>query len=226
MIDPLVNSGYRVIIPDLIGFGRSDKPIDQNWHSYYRHKNIIQSFIKTLDLNNILLICHDWGGIIGLSIVPEMPKRFNKVLLTNTMIYTGESLDINWNQWIERSNKEEINLTNLIQSRSSITANEDLSAYEAPYPNWRYRAALKAFPNFIVQEDFTNNQKTLEFWTNHWEGQTFMAIGMRDYMMADHMMNLSRIIKHCKEPMIIEEAGHYVTEWGERIIKKALTAFG
>ena len=229
MIQPLVEHGYRVIVPDMIGFGRSDKPVYQSWHSYQQHRSIMMSFIQKLNLQNIMLVCHDWGGIIGLTIPPDMPDRFNKLVITNTMLYTGDRMCNDWYNWLQRSNKEDIDIPKFIQQRSIVSINEDLSAYAAPFPTSMYRAATRAFPNFIPDVDhvpgFDVGTRAIDFYKNTWNGQCFVAIGSKDHVMASTTLALAHTIKNCMNPMIIEEAGHFINEWGDQIIKKALLSF-
>ncbi len=97
--------GLRVVAPDLIGFGRSDKPVDPAWHSFERHRNMLLSFIERLDLRNIMLVCQDWGGILGLTLPMAMPERFTRLLVMNTALGTGEVTE-GFRQWRAYSNAQ------------------------------------------------------------------------------------------------------------------------
>jgi len=90
MIPVLVAAGHRVIAPDLVGFGRSDKPASRNDYTYLRHVNWMRSVIETLDLQDITLVCQDWGGLIGLRLATENSGRFSRVVAANTMLPTGD----------------------------------------------------------------------------------------------------------------------------------------
>ena len=90
MVPIVSESGYRVIVPDLVGFGKSDKPINQEDYTYEKHVGWISSFIESLDLTNINLFCQDWGGLIGLRIVSEQGYRFNRIIASNTSLPTGD----------------------------------------------------------------------------------------------------------------------------------------
>ena len=86
MVAPFVDAGYRVIAPDLPGFGKSDKPAKRTDYSYARHLAWLQDWLRALDLENIILICQDWGGLLGLRLVADEPERFARVVTTNTML--------------------------------------------------------------------------------------------------------------------------------------------
>ena len=89
MLPVFAQAGLRVVAPDLIGFGRSDKPVDPAWHSFERHRDMLLRLIERLDLKNILLVCQDWGGILGLTLPLAMPERFTRLLVMNTGLGTG-----------------------------------------------------------------------------------------------------------------------------------------
>ena len=85
MIAPITDKGYRVIVPDLIGFGRSDKPTKRSDYTYQRHLDWLRNILSQLSLENITLVCQDWGGLLGLRLVAEHPDKFARVLAANTM---------------------------------------------------------------------------------------------------------------------------------------------
>lgn len=90
MIPKLVDAGYRCIAPDHLGFGRSDKPLDPNWYTIARHTEVLTSLITTLDLQDITLVCQDWGGPTGLAQAATMPERFSRLVIMNTWLHHPE----------------------------------------------------------------------------------------------------------------------------------------
>ena len=90
MIPPLVAAGYRCIAPDHMGFGRSDKPTDIHWYTIARHTEILTTLITALDLNDITLVCQDWGGPTGLAQAATMPERFSRLVIMNTWLHHPE----------------------------------------------------------------------------------------------------------------------------------------
>jgi len=106
IIPPLVAAGYRCIAPDHMGFGRSDKPVDIHWYTIARHTEILTTLITSLDLNDITLLCQDWGGPIGLAQAATMPERFSRLVIMNTWLHHPEyeysEAIRNWNKnWHE-----------------------------------------------------------------------------------------------------------------------------
>lgn len=89
MIPPFIAHGARVIAPDLIGFGRSDKPIDEAVYNFQFHRDYLLAFIESLDLRNITLVCQDWGGLLGLTLPMASPERFKRLLIMNTALMMG-----------------------------------------------------------------------------------------------------------------------------------------
>ncbi|OCC25720.1 haloalkane dehalogenase [Croceicoccus estronivorus] len=152
MIGPVVAAGYRVIAPDMIGFGKSDKPAERSAYGYDRFVAWMRTFVEALDLSDITLMCQDWGGPINLRVLSEMPERFSAVLAANTLLqncdppplgvpdWPGEAIAA----WIEscRTN-DDLPLDELI-ARTCVTrpAEDVLAAYAAPYPDGRYKAGL------------------------------------------------------------------------------------
>lgn len=102
MIPALVEAGYRCIAPDHLGFGKSDKPLDLHWYTIARHTEVLSSLVVNLDLNNITLVCQDWGGPTGLAQAAMMPERFSRLCIMNTWLhhegYEYSEGIRNWNQ--------------------------------------------------------------------------------------------------------------------------------
>jgi pimeloyl-ACP methyl ester carboxylesterase len=86
MISVFAGAGHRVVAVDFFGFGRSDKPSDESVYTFLFHREMLQRFIERLDLKAITLVCHDWGGILGLTLPMDMPDRFSRILIMNTML--------------------------------------------------------------------------------------------------------------------------------------------
>ncbi len=99
MIPIFLDSGARVIAPDWLGFGRSDKPVADDVYTFHFHRNMMMELIKRLDLQQVTLACQDWGGLLGLTIPPDMPDRFERLIVMNTTIATGESPSPGFDAW-------------------------------------------------------------------------------------------------------------------------------
>ncbi len=230
MLPVFTRAGVRVVAPDLIGFGRSDKPADAAWHSFDRHRELLLRFVERLDLRHVMLVCQDWGGILGLTLPMAMPQRFSRLLVMNTGLGTGHVTE-GFRQWRAYSNTQaDLPVGRLIQrGKPQLTALE-VAAYDAPFPTPEFKAALHAFPNLVPDgEDAPGaaiSREAMSYWSNTWGGKSFMAIGMQDPVLgADPMRSLQRVIRGCPAALEVADAGHFVPEWGAPIACSALAHF-
>jgi haloalkane dehalogenase len=152
MIPVLVEAGLRVVVPDLIGFGRSDKPARIADHSYARHVAWTWALVEALALDRMTWLGQDWGGLIGLRLVAEMPDLFARVMIGNTALPTGDhSLGEAFEQWRAYSQSTpEFNIGGIV-SRGTARgmAGEAIAAYDAPFPDESYKAGARAFPMLV-----------------------------------------------------------------------------
>ena len=230
MIPVFTAAGLRVVAPDLIGFGRSDKPVDPAWHSFERHRDLLLRFVERLDLRNILLVCQDWGGLLGLTLPAAMPERFTRLLVLNTGLGTGQVTE-GFRQWRSYSNGQaDLPVGKLIQRGKPDMSAAEAAAYDAPFPDARHKAALRAFPNLVPEgadaPGAALSRAAAEFWRTRWNGESFMAIGMQDPVLGEAPMRALRaMIRGCPAPMEVAEGGHFVPEWGAPIAAAALAHF-
>ena len=230
MLPVFTGAGLRGVAPDLIGFGRSDKPVDQAWHTFDRHRDMLLQFIERLDLRNILLVCQDWGGLLGLTLPMAMPERFTRLLVMNTGLGVGQLTD-GFRQWRSFSNGQaDMPVGRVIQRGKPDMSAGEVAAYDAPFPDARHKAALRAFPNMVPDgadaPGAALSREATAFWRTRWTGESFMAIGMRDPVLGEAPMRaLQATIRGCPAPMEVAEAGHFVQEWGAPIAAAALVHF-
>ena len=157
MVPELLSAGYRVVAPDLIGFGRSDKPADVADYTYARHVEWLRSVLfDRLDLQQVTLCCQDWGGLLGLRLLAEHPDRFRAVLAANTGLPDGRRRlpDAWWRfrDFVVRS--EELPVGFIVASGCADgLAPEVQAAYDAPFPDESYKAGARAFPDLIPQDE-------------------------------------------------------------------------
>ena len=152
MIGPLAASGCRVIAPDLVGFGRSDKPAERSAYTYDRHVGWVSSLLDALELQDITLFGQDWGGLIGLRIVGEQPGRFAAVVASNTGLPTGEqSLGEAFEAWRRFSQEApSFDVGQIVNAGTARTLDGDeIAAYDAPFPDDRYKAGARQFPALV-----------------------------------------------------------------------------
>ena len=232
MIPIFTAAGHRSIAPDFLGFGRSDKPRSEETYTFNFHRNLIIGIIKKLDLQNIILVCQDWGGIIGLTIPMEMSDLFNGLIVMNTTFGTGDlPLGKGFLDWRKFNNENpDMKIGNLFKRSCPNLSVAECKAYDAPFPDIAYKSGVRKFPNLVPgqlnAEGAHLSRKAKEWFSNAWNGKTFMAVGMKDPVLGPKIMaNLRRHIKGCPEPLEIQNAGHFVQEEGQIIAQKALECF-
>ena len=152
MIPPLRDAGFRVIAPDLIGFGKSDKPTRKSDYSYANHVAWMTAFVGALELTDITLFCQDWGSLIGLRVAAENEHRFARIALGNGGMPTGDQEMPNafkaWQKFARFSPWFPIG--KLIQRATTSELPDDvIAAYDAPFPSARYKAGARAFPMLV-----------------------------------------------------------------------------
>ena len=149
---PVLEAGHRVVLPDLPGFGRSDKPIDQDWYSYDRHVDAAKRLVEDLDLRGATFVCHDWGGPIGLRVAVELAERVDRLVVMDTGVFTGEQpMSENWHAFREFVDRVEELPVSLLVRRACATdpGDEVAAAYDAPFPNEASKAGARAFPAIL-----------------------------------------------------------------------------
>jgi haloalkane dehalogenase len=155
MVAPVVAAGVRVVAPDLIGFGKSDKPAAQSDYSYARHVAWMRSWVEQLDLQNVTLACQDWGSLVGLRLVAEMPDRFAGVALSNGGLPEGGDAPRAFAIWRAFSKWSPVFPIGKIVSAGTKRglSPEEIAAYDAPFPNSSFKAGARIFPSFVPFEN-------------------------------------------------------------------------
>lgn len=152
MIPPLVAAGFRCVAPDLIGFGRSDKPTERSAYSYNGHVAWMKSFLSAIDLPTATLFCQDWGGLIGLRVAAELPDRFNAIAIGNTGLPVGESLGPGFDAWLHASQTMEFMDSGRMLQRATQArelSQAEIDAYNAPFPDEAHMAGAREFPALV-----------------------------------------------------------------------------
>jgi pimeloyl-ACP methyl ester carboxylesterase len=233
MIPPFVAAGARVVAPDWFGFGRSDKPADDAVYTFKFHRLAALRFVERLDLRGVTLVCQDWGGLLGLTLPMDMPDRFARLLVMNTTLAVGQPISAGFAAWKTfAAAYHDIPVAGLIALSSPGALNPyDAAAYDAPFPDASYEAGVRRFPQLVPveagMEGVAEGVRARKFLANDWQGESFMAIGLRDPVLGKPVMEeLRRTIRGCPPPLEIPEAGHFVQEWGEPVARAALAAWG
>ena len=231
MIPVFTAVGHRVIAPDFIGFGRSDKYIEEAAYTFDMHRQTLLDLIARLDLKNIRLVCQDWGGLIGLTLPMAMPQRFAGLLVMNTALATGDvPLGEGFLAWRAYAKSQpDMNIAALMQRSTPILTDAEAAAYAAPFPEATYKAGVRRFPDMVPDHPDAAgaalSRQARQWWNNEWTGKSLMAIGMQDPVLGPPAMHyLHKHIRGCPPPLELAEAGHFVQEWGESVARAALTA--
>ena len=232
MIPVFVEAGHRVIAPDLIGFGRSDKPTEESVYTFDFHREMLLSLIDRLDLQNIRLVCQDWGGLLGLTLPMSRPDRFSALLVMNTMLGTGETPlsegFLAWRAFVR--NRPDFDIASLMQRSSPELSAEEAAAFAAPFPDNNYKAGVRRFPELVPDgpdaPGAALSRKASAWWQNEWQGKSLMFIGMKDPVLGPSVMRLLHgNIRNCPPPIELPEAGHFVQEWGKAVAERAVVEF-
>jgi len=232
MLPVFVQAGHRVVVPDLFGFGRSDKPQDDALYTFDFHRDALLALVRALDLRDICLVCQDWGGLLGLTLPLDLPGRFTRLLIMNTALGTGdEALSagfLAWREWAARN--PDMSAGKLLARACPHLSAAEAAAYDAPFPDARYKAGVRRFPQLVPDRPDAPgaelSRRARDWWSNDWQGAGCMAIGMQDPVLGPPVMRaLHRHIRGCSAPMELAEAGHFVPEWGGRIAANALAQF-
>ncbi|MBB5518482.1 haloalkane dehalogenase [Amphiplicatus metriothermophilus] len=240
MIPVFVEAGGRAVAVDMFGFGRSDKPADDETYTYHFHRNALLAFVERLDLKDVCLVVQDWGGVLGLTLPMEAPARYTRLIVMNTGLPAGEEAPEGFAMWraFNRS-QPDLDVAGLMKRATPILSDEEAAAYAAPFPDQSYKGGVRRFPELVMlkekgaadltplsKEGVETSLRARKFWLEEWAGESFMAIGMQDPVLGPPAMHaLRKFIRGCPEPMEVAEGGHFVQEWGAPIAREALKRF-
>lgn len=247
MIPPLVAAGHRVIAPDLIGFGKSDKPAERSAHSYAFHVAAFTDLLEQLELEGITLFCQDWGSLVGLRLVAENPQRFARVVLGNGGLPAGNGDDgiLIGTQWTELDPEAKLNMQGgflgwlkysqtvpefdsgvIVQSGTARRLSDaELNAYRAPFPDEQYNAGPRVMPTLVLSQQATNRRawQALEqfdkpFLTLFSDGDPITSGGAETFQ--------ERIPGAKGQPhATIENAGHFLQEDASAELARRINEF-
>jgi haloalkane dehalogenase len=220
MIPVLVKDGHRVVAPDLVGFGRSDKPDRREDYTYERHVGWMRDAIAQLDLRSITLFCQDWGGLIGLRLVAEDTGRFARVVASNTGLPTGDQhVPDAFRAWQAFSqNVPELPVGRILQSGCTRgLPPEAVAAYEAPFPEERYKAGARQFPMLVpTRPDDPASEANRRAWEalGRFDRPFLTAFGDSDAITRGADAVFQKLVPGAAgQPHVtVERAGHFIQE--------------
>lgn len=233
MIPLLAVAGYRAIAPDLVGFGRSDKPARREDYTYQRHVDWMQRLIETLNLRHITLVCQDWGGLIGLRLAAESEGRFARIVAANTFLPTGDIPPGKaFLRWQRASQEMPVFQAGTIVQRgcASELSPEVVSAYDAPFPDERYLAGARQFPLLVpTSPDDPASEANRHAWEvlRRWEKPFLTAFSDSDPITRGADLFLQAAIPGASgQPhTTIQQAGHFLQEDKGAVLAQVLLNF-
>jgi len=219
MIPRMTAQGHRVIAPDLVGFGRSDKPTKRSDYTYQRHVDWMHSLLDQLDLRGITLICQDWGGLIGLRLWAEQPDRFARIVVANTALPTGDApMSKAFEAWRAYSQDTPVFNAGRIVFGGTVSklSEAEIAAYNAPFPDDSYLAGARHFPMLVpTRPDDPASQANRAAWARMRELTTpvLTAFGVEDKVMAGVERSFHGLPGAQGQPhVILPDAGHFLQE--------------
>jgi len=220
MIPVLTAAGHRAVAPDLVGFGRSDKPARREDYTYQRHVDWMRATVEALDLRDITLVCQDWGGLIGLRLVAEMPGRFRRVVAANTFLPTGDQdPGPAFHAWRRYSQETPRFHPGGIVKGGCVTELSDavIAAYDAPFPDDRHMAGARQFPMLVpITPDDPAAEPNRAAWAElrRWSRPFLCAFSDQDPITRGGDRVFRRLIPGAEgQPhTVIEGAGHFLQE--------------
>jgi haloalkane dehalogenase len=220
MIPILVEAGYRTVVPDLVGFGRSDKPTEQTDHTYRKHVYWTSKLVEKLKLDNCTLFCQNWGSLIGLRVAIENQKRFRRIVLSNGGLPTGEQrMGEAFLRWREFSkNSPVFDVGRIIQGATTTKLKRDvIKGYNAPFPDDSYKAGARIMPSLVPistddPENGPNKQAIEKF--RQWEKPFLTAFSDKDPITRGGDKFWQKNVPGAKgqNHTIVKDGGHFVQE--------------
>ena len=220
MVPPLCEAGLRVIAPDLIGFGKSDKPIRKSDYSFAIHVDWMRQFVESLDLNGITLFCQDWGSLIGLRVAAENEHRFARIALGNGGLPTGDQdMPKAFKIWKSFALYSPWFPIGRIIQKATITdlPSDVVAAYDAPFPSSAYKAAARAFPALVpVTPNDPATEANRAAWEvfENWQKPFLTTFSNRDPITRGGQVRWQENVPGAKDQdhVKIKNAGHFLQE--------------
>lgn len=234
---PLLTAGLRCVVPDLPGFGRSDKPVEEDWYSYQRHTEAVVSLLEDLELSDVTLVAQDWGGPIGLraATIESVRHRISRLVLMDTGVFTGgQRMSEEWVRFLRFVDRNhDLPIGPLITGGVVSTLSEAvIAAYEAPFPTPESKAGARAFPKLVPLEPAApgahEGREVLEALRDERRPVLVLWADSDPVLPLEPVgRSLADLFPGSKEVEVISGAGHFLQEdRGEQIGERIATWLG
>jgi haloalkane dehalogenase len=232
MLDRLVTAGHRVVCPDLVGFGRSDKPTDPGWYTYDRHVETVTRHLEQVDLADVTVVVQDWGGPIGLRWAVEHADQVGRLVVLNTGLFSGRVSKgfMAWRDFAERT--PDLPVGNIIQSATTTDLPPEIvAAYDAPFPTPESKAGAQRFPLLVPlgpEDAGAAEMRAVQDALSRWDKPALVAFSDSDpvFPFPQAGEQFVALLPGVDEQVRIEGAAHFLQEdRGPQIAEAILTAF-
>jgi haloalkane dehalogenase len=233
MLDRLVAAGHRVVCPDMVGFGRSDKPTDQQWYTYERHVEHVTRHLDQVELDDVTVVVQDWGGPIGLRWAVEHADQVGRLVVLNTGLFTGRVSKgfMAWREFAERT--PDLPIARIMQGATTTELGpEILAGYEAPFPTPESKAGAQRFPLIVPltpEDPGAKEMLAVQQALSGWQKTALVAFSDKDpvfpYPQAGEVF--TQLLPTAGQQVRIEGAAHFLQEdRGPEIAEAMLARFG
>jgi len=233
MIPVFVEAGYRAVAPDLIGFGKSDKPTLKEDYTYAKHLEWIEPIFKDIGLSNVTLFIQDWGGLIGLRMLEKYDHMIKRVVVANTFLPVGKRKPtqafLDWQAFSQKSPKFDIG--RIIDGATVTKLSEEVQrGYDAPFPDDSYKAGARIFPSLVPTSvgdpEASNNEKAWKFLSQYQKPFVTM-FGDSDPVLGNAYHIFHKMVPSCKDMPneVIPQAGHFLQEDQGKLIAEKVVSF-
>jgi len=219
IIPPLLAAGGRAVAPDLIGFGRSDKPADVGWYSYDRHVESVVRLVEELDLTGLTLVVHDWGGPIGLRVAVEHEARVERLVILDTGVGAGSAPSETWLRFraVVRELGGGLDIGRLVAAGTAQGLTDEVrAAYDAPFPTPESKAGALAFPELVptdLEHPNAAPMNRVRDALRGWRKPALVVWGAEDAVLPPRIAGrFVELIPGAQGPLLVEGAGHFLQE--------------
>lgn len=216
---PIISGKARAVAPDFIGFGKSDKLPNMEDYTYELHRDSLFAFIEILDLENITLVCQDWGGLVGLRVATMMPERFARLVIMNTGLPLGNNPPeafLKWRGFVEKN--EDLPVGFILQG-ATVTElpPEVVAAYEAPFPSGEYKAGARAWPLMVPispDDEVVPEMKLARDGLSEWKKPCLVMFSDKDPITKGGDGFFRKLVPTANDQpeIIIKDGGHFLQE--------------